>query len=66
MIAPQKVVKRLFPTGLTAGSCSSLQPGAITIWLSGIWKKADKIQEVLNFIIKSLCDFMGDNHIIIY
>ncbi|MDD2502648.1 MAG: hypothetical protein PHG58_02150 [Clostridia bacterium] len=32
MITPQKVVKRLFPAGLTAGSCSSLQTGAITIW----------------------------------
>ena len=31
MIAPQKVVKRLLPVSLTAGSCSSLQPGAITI-----------------------------------
>ena len=63
MITPQKVVKRLFPAGFTAGSCSSLQPSAITIWLSSLRKKADEIQEVLNFIRKSLCDFLGDNHI---
>ena len=49
MIAPQKVVKRLFPAGLAAGSCSELQPDAITIWLSPR---------------KSLCDFLGDNHIV--
>jgi len=43
MIAPQKVVKRLFPAGFTAGSCSLLQPGAITIWLSNLRKKVDEI-----------------------
>jgi hypothetical protein len=43
MIAYQKVVKRLFPAGLAAGSCSELQPEAITIWLSSLRKKADEI-----------------------
>jgi hypothetical protein len=43
MIAPQKVVKRLFPAGFTAGSYSLLQPGAITIWLSKLRKKVDEI-----------------------
>ena len=28
MIAPQKVVKRLFPAGLAAGSCIRLQRAA--------------------------------------
>ena len=34
MIASPKVIKRLFPVGLLAGSCGLLQLGAITIWLS--------------------------------
>jgi hypothetical protein len=35
--------KTTFPAGLAAGSCSELQPSAITIWLSSLLPKADEI-----------------------
>ncbi|MDD2235433.1 MAG: hypothetical protein PHV03_11190, partial [Desulfitobacteriaceae bacterium] len=44
MIAFQKVVNRLFPAGLPAESCSLLQLGEITIWLSNFLSKADEMQ----------------------
>jgi len=43
MIAPKKVVKRLFPADFAAGSDRPLQPDAITIWLTNLRKKADEI-----------------------
>ena len=42
--ALQKAVKQIFPAGLSAKSCTKLQSGAITIWLSNLLSKADEIK----------------------